>query len=404
MKDFQIDNLRKRIQTYLKENNLHTTDISGYKLNNDNHRLNVCVYFKDGRRKNFPIFRYRLNKQGRLFVTSTIAIVGAVGLSGVYGSYLYKNDGDKVELSPIDEIVLEETISSTLSDNVSSYDTSETYINDISQTPITATYVNTPETSNTYQEMKSVFTEESAVTTSSEQDKQKSEKFRTIEIDGSSSSNIDAYNHVINTYYKDIEKYGNRYGIDPSLIAALIMQETGSMDYEKYQTDYSALGLGQINCNFYDNYNFHVYNFETNEYENYKCTYQKLCNNRSEQIKIIAMMLQEYNVKYKGNPSAILVSYNQGQGTVSKIIKHIYSKTDLKTKSEILNNSDPSLIYKFDTYTYGDREYYSKVITYLNFILENKAFNKDTLSLVLPDGQTYEYNVNVNIKSLKGSR
>ena len=115
-------------------------------------------------------------------------------------------------------------------------------------------------------------------------------------------------------------------------------------------------------------------------------------------------MLQEYNVKYKGNPSAILVSYNQGQGTVSKIIKHIYSKTDLKTKSEILNNSDPSLIYKFDTYTYGDREYYSKVITYLNFILENKAFNKDTLSLVLPDGQTYEYNVNVNIKSLKGSR
>ena len=123
----------------------------------------------------------------------------------------------------------------------------------------------------------------------------------------------------MNNYYDDILEYGITYGIDPSIIAALMMQE-GSNIYDPTQSeDYYKIGFGQVNGSIWDGQSITVYNFVTQSYETYKINVMLLYNNPKEQIKLIAIMLQDNAVRYSGNLNAMFICYNQGMGTVSNI-------------------------------------------------------------------------------------
>ena len=232
-----------------------------------------------------------------------------------------------------------------------------------------------------------------------------SSHYKEINTYGSMDPCIDSYDYILDTYYEPINRYGNMYGVDPAIIAALIMQEVGTDDSEYYQTNYNALGLGQINCSFFDNHTFHVYNYDLGDYEYYTCTYEKLKNDRDEQIKVIAIMLQDSATRYNGNLAAMCIDYNQGCGTVSSIIKSVINDTDYDSSEEVLKADDITIIPAYNYFTYGDPNYFSKVVTFLNYELENKAFGSSTAIIKLPENdEVIEYATNIEVNSLKGVR
>ena len=391
MENFIKKDLTDRLKLYLKKNNLKSSDIKNFNINFSNGHLFLNVDFKNNTSKHFRVFNYHLNKKGKLALGTTIVTLGAIGLMGSLGSYSFSENYEKIKLKPHvnNEIATvinsDEVNEDTVIDiNKSDIATSPTY--NIDNNEVSYEYINMNEYYNNEEVNSNIF-------------------HRDINIRGSEYPSITSYNYILETYYDQINTYGNRYGIDPSIIAALVMQETGTEDTEYYQTCYEALGLGKFNCKYFDNHVFHVYNFETNTYEDYTCTYEKLKNNRDEQIKIIAMQLQTNAIQYDGNLAATLICYNQGMGTVNKIIKNVMGNTNYSTKDDVLNANDAAILSKYNSFTLGDPGYFNKVVTFLNYELENQVFGNNVATIKLPgEDRVIEYGTNLKLAALKGAR
>lgn len=411
MKDKIFNGLRERVKNYLVENHLKASDIKESVIDYNSGHIYLKVSFKDGSSHSFRFFPYNLTRKGLIFVGSTI-LTTSLGVCGIIGSYKYSTKDNVIKLEKIDPTYNEEYLDYSIAineslENVVSND--ETYDEDtlIEETTSSNEDIDLldvePNIPFEYVDSDDLDPYEminlpSEVVNNS--------YYRDINIYGSLEPTIDSYDYVLDKYYDAINTYGNRYGIDPAIIAAQIMQECGNArDDELYQTNYNSLGLGQINCSYFDNYVFHTYNFDTNSYEDYTCTYEKLKNNRDEQIKILAMMDQEYAIKYDGNLAAMLIGYNQGVGTVGKIISNIIDCTDCQSRDDVLSSSDISILSTYNYFTYGDPDYYSKVVTFINYELENNVFGKSSIFIRIPEQEeVVEYSTNVEVSSLTGSR
>lgn len=375
-----------KIAKYLKNHNLKVTDIKGYKLVLSGLR----VIFSDGTYHDFSFFKRKLNKKGAAFILGTGIVIGGATITGLMGSYYFNEKNDKLTLKNKEEaIVADQTFEDKNQDNTYEHD-----FNMYNNSQVNFEYVD-KNTLNPYE-----FFEDNEPANIIEK-----EYNREINIHGSDRPYLTSYDYVINNYYKAINKYGTRYGVDPAIVASLIMVECGNSQADaKSQTNYSALGLGQVNCKFFENKTFNVYNFENGEYEKYTFKYDYLKNDHDEQIKFIAILLQTYSFAYKGNLNAMLVSYNQGVGTVSNIINIVINNTECINKDDVLSNSDTTLISKYNTYKYGDPEYFNKVTTYLSYVLENEAFGSKYASIKSVDGEDYLYNVVTEVKIGSNSR
>lgn len=394
--------VKENVIKYLKNNNLKASDIKDSVVTFESGHFYLKVTFTNNIVHPFRIFPYKLNKFGALFLGGTI-LTTSIGISGTLGNFkfserennVYLKNRDKTEEVSLLDDSFEEIDSLVIEPEDKSYLYEETNdINDI--------YVD----SNV--EFENVDYEEldpyELIDVSNNKDFLNCH-YKEINTYGSLDPCIDSYDYVLDRYYEPINRYGNMYGVDPAIIAALIMQESGTDDSDYYQTNYNALGLGQINCSFFDNYTFHIYNYELGDYEDYTCTYEKLKNDRDEQIKVIAIMLQDSANRYNGNLAAMLISYNQGSGTLSNVVKNVISNTDYDSFDEVLDADDITIIPAYNFYTYGDPNYFSKVVTFINYELENNAFGNSTAIIKVPGSDdAIEYKTNLEVSSLKGAR
>lgn len=374
--------INTKIAKFLKENNLDRSHIAKIKYNiKDKNNKYATITLKNGKVKKIFLHDYKLTPQGKL----VIAVVASIGITGTLGSFLFKTNketGD-VELTPASIAVVESTYEST------------------EPTPYIASY---NETQVSYNKNYNINNFESEV--GETENESKHSFLRNISIYGNEEPGIGSYDYVINKYSDSINKYGTRYGIDPAIIAALIMQECGNQKYDNdYQENYYKLGLGQVNCDIFEGHTFNTYNFDTGEYEKYTCHYENLKNNRDEQIKLVSIMLQYYAILYDGNIAAMLISYNQGMGTAGNVIKNVINSTNYETKADVLSADDVTIIRDHNHYTYGDPQYFDKVVTFLNHELLNETFGRNTAFIMLPNQENLvEYSTSVELDNLKGAR
>lgn len=333
--------------------------------------------------------KFSLNRKGKIAL-STLAALTAGTMAASIAGFKYTKDGENVKLSDekintsVEEIFYEDE------------DIEDTYENEAEI--VTFNYPNESENISLADAMDinnmqaELATYEVAPVI---------ENLRTLTVDGDQTRGIDAYNRVIDNYYDDILEFGITYGIDPAIIAAMMMEEGGTEYNPNAEEKYSAIGFGQVNGNIWNNYTFHVFNYNTCEYEYYTLDVNNIKNNPREQIKLMAIMLQTSAVTYNGYFSAITEDYNKGCGTVSNITSNILSSGDYQSKEDIYSSDNALLIFEYNTYTLGDPEYTNRIVTYMDLILENEVFGKNYASIVLPDGNVYNYQTNVQNKIIR---
>lgn len=203
------------------------------------------------------------------------------------------------------------------------------------------------------------------------------------------------YNNVINKFGSTINEYSTMYGVDPNVVASLIMVECPRYEIEK-DTDYHQIGLGQYKGEYFDHETFKAYNYVTNEVDSFTVDVEKnLFKNPENQIKLICMTLEESAITYDYNLVAMLEHHNKGCGSVSNALEKIKNEYGYNSKEEVLKYANPELITECIN-KIGDPNYTYKVCYYIDKCLENHTFNNDDY-LTFKD---YKTGVDVNI-SLK---
>lgn len=371
--------LKDRIAVYLKKHNLKPSDIKDYSPVLYNGELCLNVIFKNGSNHYFRFLPFTLNKKGKFFIKTTALTLGAVSVMGIYGNYKFKNKGENIELTPASEneiVLADESVNDQQNVNI--------------EPSVQFEYVD----SNNLDPYK-------MIESSQEYDiKSDNVTYKEIDVVGSSKPNIASYNYVLDNYYDQIDKYGHRYGVDPAIIASTIMVECGASRYdEASQHNYSALGLGQVNAKLFENYTFkNIYNFDTGSFEDYTFKTKNVEGNRDEQIKLIAIMHQASSKLYYGNLNAMEVSYNQGGGTVKKIVDKIVNSSDYISRGDVYSSSETDIISKYNSFTHGDPDYFNKNMSYLATLLHQKAFGSDTASVYVNEKDKVIYSVNTQYK------
>ena len=400
---------KTRVANYLHKNNLKPDNIIKKDVVRTNNHLCFRIIFSNRKYHDFRFFPYKLTKTGALTLSGsiTLATLGTVALAH-YGNYKFHENDNGLVIEEVSETEINkgETkyIGETEGDTTaSSYEMpTESSLYETSEVSYEYTDNSEDEISNEYVEETTYEESETSPTINTN-----NRFYREICISGSYDPCATSYEHIINSYYASIKKYGEMYGVDPSLIAALIMEEVGDDDKEYYQTSYSCLGLGQVNCNYFDGETFHPYNYELGEYEDYVFRYNNLANDRDEQIKVIAIFLQRYLIEFDGNVYFALIAYNQGVTTAERLAGYITNCLDYDSKSDTYRISDIGSLPDYNYFTHGDTQYFNKVTTFLKFILENKVFNDSgEVYIQIPGSDTLiVYGVNLTeVYALKGNR
>lgn len=203
------------------------------------------------------------------------------------------------------------------------------------------------------------------------------------------------YNKVINNYYDDILNYSNMYGLDPNFIASMIMVENPNYDKNKTE-NYYAMGLGQLNGEYWDGETLKVFNVLNNCNENYCIDFNNLCNNPSEQIKCLCAMVQTYEKSCGTNPVLLSIIHNKGIGTYQSVLRNNYGSYNLSEVSSYIDEND--LIN--DSGYIGDKNYSYKIMYYMNMCLEKNVFNTNGFSFLnVTTGNVDDYVIFQNEKS-----
>lgn len=192
----------------------------------------------------------------------------------------------------------------------------------------------------------------------------------------------DVYNMVINNFGKYIKKYSEMYGVDPNVVAGLIMVESPDYDINN-DYDYHKIGLGQYKGEYFDNDTFRTFNYDKNEIESYTVHVENLYANPEEQIKMICITLATSAKQYDYNLAAILEHHNKGCGSVNTSLNKIMNEKGYASKKDVLLYEDQNEIIK-NMPELGDPRYSYKIAYCANKCIENHAFG-DEDKLVFKD-------------------
>ena len=201
--------------------------------------------------------------------------------------------------------------------------------------------------------------------------------------------------NVVNKYEDTINKYSNKWGLDPRLVTAMISQESGGRE----------TNIGQIEFDIVKNEVITVYNFETNEYNKIlftdtvgtdpSITYitKEDLDNPITNISCTCILLRHNLDQFNNHLMASLTAYNQGYGTVTKLLDNEVYLNNLDNRNDILNHqSDISFINTLANIdsNNGDELYASNVMKYL--IDPEKPLEIKTIK----DGNVETINIRVN--------
>lgn len=167
-------------------------------------------------------------------------------------------------------------------------------------------------------------------------------------------------------------KYGEIYGVDPDILIARDMQESGLSSNTRYNPS-GATGPSQIEYSLIGS-KFKVYNCKTKKYEIVKITKKKVTN-LDQNIKLGTMRFANCLNRTHGNIYAALQWYNYGN--VFKVAIRKYAKDKgisvddvLKNTKDLgwqkyiddIHNNPGKYINGWRFSTYGDKNYYKKIV------------------------------------------
>lgn len=232
---------------------------------------------------------------------------------------------------------------------------------------------------------------------------------RNIDIVEANGTYYENYESWYNSRKNDCVKYGIKYGIDPAVLLGVICQEAGGIYDETRTENYRSIGVLQLDGAQWEGKIINTFNFNTNNYEKYTIDTDKINNNIEFQIETLAVLFQYYAQGDNYNLTAMIEEHNKGKGVVNKALDDvIYNmpQYNCQSRNDVLNSSNMELMensVKKGIY-WGDRDYFYKVSTYIGWILENKSFDKDYVSIKTPTGLEFVYRVNVRKNDLNKSR
>ena len=194
-------------------------------------------------------------------------------------------------------------------------------------------------------------------------------------------------------YYDIVKEESERWGVDPNLVMAMLLQESHGKKANLMQVSYSAWNGAKVKLyDFVDNkyVEILVTNNKEKESENVICISSDDFNDPRGNIRLACAILRHSTERMNNNILAGLQNYNFGDGNMDCVIRH--ATTDLNvTKEELLidqNNLDFANYVNFASG--GDKHYIQNVLQYV----------KDTDELYYLDVNQYgnidEYRCNVS--------
>lgn len=170
-----------------------------------------------------------------------------------------------------------------------------------------------------------------------------------------------------NNYGDVITKYSNMYGLDPNLMIAVATQEKG---FHSSQIDPGgAIGIMQIQYDFWVGKKLDVYNYQTNSVETIHVDENNIKDLETNIRLGCAIMRANLNMM-KNNQIAALQSYNYGSGNTFKVLD-AYAYDNGITRDDVLaNHCDVGWITAHDNFyrnmiSVGDKNYVEHVLSYL---------------------------------------
>lgn len=205
------------------------------------------------------------------------------------------------------------------------------------------------------------------------------------------------YDKIIENLKPYCEKYGSMYGVDPNLLAALMMTEAGGNEFDiSKDNKYSAIGYLQLNGNIWNGEEIKVYDFIDKCDKVYTINAGDIMGNSEEQVKCFAIMLQDYARKDNYNVCAMIEEHNKGCGTLEDALSTLKGQYPGKDSYTLLADKDASLVESTINKSIGDGEYYNKTMGYMKMLLDNHEFG-DKNYITIYDKNSNEYNYSVNI-------
>ena len=164
--------------------------------------------------------------------------------------------------------------------------------------------------------------------------------------------------------YEDLfEKYGNIYGVDPSLLMAMAAQESSGNHYDNLEGNY-GIGIMQIEKSVWIGHSVSAYNFETDETDKIEITQESL-EDLETNIQIGTIIIRNRLEENNYNIALALQSYNFGIGNMNTVINNCSDSTGL-LKSDIRNNcTNPEWLNYRNTISVGDPQYIEHVFSYI---------------------------------------
>lgn len=159
----------------------------------------------------------------------------------------------------------------------------------------------------------------------------------------------DAYDNYYNIVYNEAK----RWGLDPNLVMAMMIQESRGQQSNLMQISYSS----------WDNHEFECYDFIDQEYK--KITLTDL-DTPEGNVRAGCIILRYSIMRNNNNIMAGVQNYNLGDGNMDKVLKAT-CEGENKTKEELLSNQDDLSFTNYTKYASGGDKYYiSNVSRHLN--------------------------------------
>lgn len=181
---------------------------------------------------------------------------------------------------------------------------------------------------------------------------------------GTSMSGIkigtEALNNTVKSYSRLFKASGDRYGVDPNLLAAICQQESSgrNLSYRSDGTEYPAWGIMQIEKS--NEKSFAKFGLDTTG------TAWTLADrlNEEKSVAYAAHLISKSLIKYDCDYMKMLQAYNFGETVLDRII----AAKDGEWLSERANAKNYVNNWPYDTY--GDAEYIEHVLRYYHEDIE----------------------------------
>lgn len=216
-----------------------------------------------------------------------------------------------------------------------------------------------------------------------EEERLKAEEFKRKDYKNFTSYTAET-KHAFDSYFDIVYAEATRWGLDPNLVMAMLIQESHGRHANLMQISYSS----------WRNHTFDCYDFIDQEYKKVSL---KSFNTPEDNIRAGCMILRHSINEMNGNIMAGVQCYNLGDGNMNHVI-NITATLEGISKEEVLANQDDLLFVPYTKYASGgDKHYIANISKYLNKTDFIYYLDMDSNNNIIE----YKYNLKEKEKVLK---